>query len=294
MIADQLLEGLENISRTTLDDGRAGGFQREGDDLGHLAGIRRLRAQPRVKHPGRHEGVEQVGLIVRFQPMPRRDQRFAKEGRQRAGTAPPRLARHRLEHIPRPQAATEQRKEKRCIAAELGHVAGELITIATSQLVECRDIGGAVLRQHQTRSIRAQHTGGNFRMSKPEPALFKLGPQGGIGGREEEQHEGGGHHIVGEAGGRCLLGADATADDIIALEHQHLPALHGQERCGDERIDAAAGDHIVRHRTVCFYFATRASTRKGEPVPCLIFKGAAMMMAPLAGSLSRLQRLASP
>ena len=84
-------------------------------------------------------------------------------------------------------------------------------------------------------------------MRELEPALFKLGPQCGIGGRQQEKDEGRGHHVMREAWNGGLLAADAAADPGVALQHQDLAALAGEEGGGHERIDAAAGDHIIRH-----------------------------------------------
>ena len=126
-------------------------------------------------------------------------------------------------------------------------------------------------------------------MSKFKAALGQLRCQCRIGGGQQKQHEGGGHHIMFEAGGRDLFGADATADHVIALEHQNLLALQSKKAGRNKRINAAPDDHIVSH-----YFPTRARTRNGLPVPFLILSGAAMITAPLGGSLSRLHRLARP
>ena len=67
----------------------------------------------------------------------------------------------------------------------------------------------------------------------------------------------------------------------------------------DQRVDPATDNHIVgrRHRVrqpPAYFFGTMASTRSGLPVPLTIFNGAAIRIAPLGGSLSSWQRLASP
>ena len=55
LFPDQRLEGGEQVLRAALDDRRAGGLQREGDDLGDLAGEGVLRPEPGMQHPGRPE-----------------------------------------------------------------------------------------------------------------------------------------------------------------------------------------------------------------------------------------------
>ena len=84
-------------------------------------------------------------------------------------------------------------------------------------------------------------------MREFEPARGEIAGQRGIGGRGDEQDEGRRHHVAGESG-RDLLGADAAADAVVALEHQDFFALLAEQRRRDQRIDAAAHDHIIgRH-----------------------------------------------
>ena len=51
MIADQTLEGREDVLRSALDDGSSSRLEREGDDLRHLPGIGALGPQPRSAAP---------------------------------------------------------------------------------------------------------------------------------------------------------------------------------------------------------------------------------------------------
>ena len=85
---------------------------------------------------------------------------------------------------------------------------------------------------------------------------------------------------------RDLFGPQAAAGDGLALQQQHPVALQRQQRPGDQRVDPGADDDVIGPHLSPR--GTSASARIGEPVPCLIFSGAAIRIAPLAGSLSRL------
>ena len=121
-------------------------------------------------------------------------------------------------------------------------------------------------------------------MREGEPALLEVGAERRIGRRGDEQHEGRRHHVVDEARRGDLLGADAAADPVVALEHQHLAALAGRASPrSDERVDAASDDDVVGPlmpgpgpsslggmTASCFPVAaggTSASARIGLPVP---------------------------
>ena len=58
LIADQALERSKHILRAAFDDRRAGDFQREGDDLGHLARIGALGTEAGMQHPRREQGAD--------------------------------------------------------------------------------------------------------------------------------------------------------------------------------------------------------------------------------------------
>ncbi len=66
-----------------------------------------------------------------------------------------------------------------------------------------------------------------------------------VGRRRDEQHEGRRHHVVDKTRSGYLLGPDAAADAVVALENQHLRALAGKQRRTDQRVDAAADDDVV-------------------------------------------------
>ena len=141
-------------------------------------------------------------------------------------------------------------------------------------------------------------------MRERKPALFQLRPELGESRRGDEQDEGRRHHVVNEARRGDLFGADAAADAIVALQHQHLVALAAQAGRRHQRVDAASDDDVVGRRHSCvlsvsvgfvlYFFGTIASTRNGLPVPLTILSGAAIRIAPFGGSLSRWQRLARP
>ena len=103
--------------------------------------------------------------------------------------------------------------------------------------------------------------------------------------------------------------AQAAANRRIALEHERCPPLLAEHGGGDESVDSATDEHIVvsahasfsRASFILVAFAswlkgqgTIASARTGEPVPLTNLSGAAIRIAPLGGSWSRLQRLARP
>ena len=149
-------------------------------------------------------------------------------------------------------------------------------------------------------AVGPEHAGRRVGVAEFQPVPAEIGAERGIGRRGDEQHEGRRHHVVDEARRGDLLGADAAADAVVALQHQHLAALAGEQRRADQRVDAAADNDVVgrahsrRLRRRFSFFGTSASARIGLPVPCSIFSGAAIRIAPFGGSWSRLQRLARP
>ena len=82
-------------------------------------------------------------------------------------------------------------------------------------------------------------------MRKRKPALFEFGPQLRIGRRGDEQDESRRHHVVDETRRRDLLGEQAAADPVIALEHKDLMTFAAEERRRHERIDPASDNDVV-------------------------------------------------
>ena len=102
LIADQPLERRQRILGAALDDGRAGDFDRKGDDLGHLARVSAFRPEAGVQHPRREQRADDVRLETRLQPGARGAERFTEEIGEPAQSAAPRFPRHDLEHRARP------------------------------------------------------------------------------------------------------------------------------------------------------------------------------------------------
>ena len=307
LIVDQARERGKRAARAALGDRRAGGFEREGDDLAHLARISALRAETGVQHPGREQRADDLGLVAGLEPAARGAERFAEEIRKLAQAAAPGFARHDLEHGARPQRAAEQREQERRVGAHPVDVGGKARAVAVGELVEGRDIRLAVHGEDRMPAVGQQHRGRGRRMREGKAALLQLRSELRVGGRGQEQYERRRHHVVDEARRGDLLGADAAADAVVALEEQHLAALAAEERGRNERVDAAPDDDVVgRHvplprnaaganaAGLAHFLGTSASTRSGLPVPLTIFSGAAIRIAPLGGSLSRWQRLAKP
>ena len=134
LVADQALERRQRVLGAALDDRRAGGFEREGDDLAHLARIGAFRAEAGVQHPGREQRAHELGLIAALEPAARGAQRFAEEICQPAKAAAPGFARHDLEHRARPQRAAEQREQERSVGADAIDVGGKARAVAGREL----------------------------------------------------------------------------------------------------------------------------------------------------------------
>ena len=100
IVLDQRLEGLQQFAGAALDDRRAGGLERERDDLRHLAGIGAFGAEAGMQHPRRPQRAEQRRAIALFEPGAGGEQRFAEECCEAARPAPPGLARDDAQHVP--------------------------------------------------------------------------------------------------------------------------------------------------------------------------------------------------
>jgi hypothetical protein len=66
-------------------------------------------------------------------------------------------------------------------------------------------------------------------MREDEPALFEISGECGIGGRQQEEHEGRRHHVMREARHGGFFRADAAADHRDPFEDENLLALAGEK-----------------------------------------------------------------
>ncbi len=264
IVADQALERRERVLGAAFDDRRAGGFERKGDDLRHLARIGAFRPEPGVQHPRREQRANEFGLVPRLQPTARGAQRFAEETCQSAKAAAPGFARHDLEHAARPERAAKEREQERRVGTDAIDVGGKAPAVAGCKLVEAGNIGLAVHGKNRVTAVGQQHGRGRRRMGKGKAALFQLRPKLGIGGRRQEQYERRRHDVVQKTRRSDLLGTNAAADAVVALEQQDLVTLTAQQGCRHQRIDAASDDDVVgiRHFWAC---PTSSSERARVP-----------------------------
>ncbi len=172
LIVDQARERSKRAARAPLGDRCAGGFEREGDDLAHLARISALRAETGVQHPWRKQRADDLGLVAGLEPAARGAERFAEEIRKLAQAAAPDFARHDLEHGPRPQRAAEQREQERSVGAHPVDVGGKARAVAVGELVEGRDIRLAVHGEDRMPAVGQQHRGRGRRMREGKAALL--------------------------------------------------------------------------------------------------------------------------
>ncbi len=140
------------------------------------------------------------------------------------------------------------------------------VALPRRQRIESRDIGRAVHMQHRMAAVRPEHAGRRRRMAELQPVPCQILAECGIGRRRDEQHEGRRHHVVDEARHGDLVGTDAAADALVALQHQHLPALARQHRRAHQRIDAAADDDVVGDPARCAH-GRRRPFSPWEPGP---------------------------
>ena len=173
------------------------------------------------------------------------DERLAQEGGEPAGAPLPHLAEDRPQHGPGPEPSTQNGEDEAGIGAERRHLALEGRPVAGGRRLEAHAVGRARTGQHQGRTVRPQHAGGHVGLGEGQPAGFEFLAERGIGGRRHEQHEGGGHHVVQETGSRRGLGADATADPVVALHQQHPSPLEAEHGGADEAVDAASHDDVI-------------------------------------------------
>ena len=102
LFSDQLGESLCRLACATFGDGGARGFQRKGDDLGHLAGISAVRGKPAMQHPRGEQGLHVGALEITFQPTPCGRQGLAEPCRQPTQPALAGLREEQFERGPRP------------------------------------------------------------------------------------------------------------------------------------------------------------------------------------------------
>ena len=99
-----------------------------------------------------------------------------------------------------------------------------------------------------------------------------------------------------EALGIVGNGGEQDLDRDLAIQLRIARAIHlahaaGAQQ-GDDLVRAEAGAGAEGHAVT--HAGTKAIARTGLPLPPTIFSGAAITTAPVGGSRSRLQRLASP
>ena len=211
------------LLRAALDDRRAGRLQRKGDDLGDLAGEGIFRAEPGMQHPGRPQRARWFPTGRCFPASrapasaPRRGRRQGRAGRA-ARPRPPAAwrsdsstGRRRAGRTAGRHCARSRRHRCRCWSPSPAAIALKAATLAARSVL-----------QHGMAAVRPQHAGRRAGVAEFQPVPAEIGGKCRIGRRGDEQHEGRRHHIMDEAGRGDLLGADAAADAVVALEHQHL------------------------------------------------------------------------
>jgi hypothetical protein len=201
-----------------------------------------------MKPPGRPERMHRIRLVGRLEMGARSRQSFAEPGQQRAWPPPPGLARDLQRHGSRPELAAEQRKQERRVGAHAIHLSREGGAVAAGAGVESGDVARSVAREQQMRTVGAKHPGRQIAVSDGEAARLQVLSDRAVGGRGQEQDQRRRHHVMNEARRGDFLAAQATADALVALDHDDLPTLLGQNAGGDQSVDAGADDEIVAIR----------------------------------------------
>ena len=145
---DQAAESDSGLPGPALDHGRAGGFQRKGDDPAHLAGIGAFRCQSGVQHPGRPKRLCQRAVIS-FQPAACRGQGRAKPREQPARPALAHLAEQQFGGAPGPERPAQEREQKRRFGLNRAHIGRVPVPVPRGQRVQSRDVRGPVGGQNK-------------------------------------------------------------------------------------------------------------------------------------------------
>lgn len=254
---------------------------------GQLADQRRtgiVRPQAGVQGPGRDQRARRVRAQRALGPAAEILQRAGGEGGHAVQPALAPFAVQQLEQIPAVGILAQQAEGQRGVLAEhaRGHVLQGL-AVAGRERVQAPGGVGHVLPERQAPAVRPDQAGRIVAAQHFQPGLLQLGLEFGIARTADEQRMPGREHLVPVAGEQ-FLGADAAAEPVVAFQHQHALAAHGQQRRADQRIDAAADEHHLGFGRRAHACSTSASTRKGLPEPPSIFSGAAGIMAPCGGS----------
>ena len=229
--ADQRCKGIEQFLSAALDDWRPCGFQSEGDDLRHLRRIGAFRPESGMQDPGRPQSAGNLGLVIRFKPGPGGGESLAEELRHIARAPLPGLTRQQFCSRPAPQLTAEQREKQRRIALDPADIGEMPRAITHGELIQCRAIGTPRHGDDGRASVRQEHAGGMIAMAEFQSVPAKIGSQGGIGRRCDEEDEGCRHHVMDITRLGDLLAADAAADPVIALENKDALAALAQHCC---------------------------------------------------------------
>ena len=195
-----------------------------------------------MQAPRRPERVQRVGLVGRLQIV--RATVVSASPNQAASARGPRLQasraivhRHlRATRAGRRAARTETARRRPCDPFRARRPRRRRSRRASK---------AATLRARSRENSRCEPSGrstpvGRSRMRDREAARLQVLADRAIGGRGQKQHQRRRHHVMHEARRRDLLGAQAAADAVVALEQQttlrpFLPSIAG----GDQAVDAA-------------------------------------------------------
>jgi hypothetical protein len=133
-----------------------------------------------------------------------------------------------------PQLPTQQAERQPRSTLHRLHRLPVRLTVARADPIELRDIRFPVGAQDQAAAIRAQHCRGRACIQEPQALLLERTLQLRIVGRRDEQRIERRQRIVPEAAMRELLGANAAAEQLAALEEADAPVAASEQRGTNE------------------------------------------------------------
>ncbi|CUJ66480.1 Uncharacterised protein [Achromobacter xylosoxidans] len=240
VVLDHLGQRIHHALAAALDHRHATGHHR-GE--GQLADQRRtgvVGSQAGVQHPRRDQRAHGVGSQFTVRPAAKALQRIGGERHQAVQAAPAPLAEQQLEHAGAIRVLPQQAEGQRGVFAEqaLRHGA-EGLAVAGRPGVQAPRAVRDVLPERDAAAVGQRQAGAVVALGEFQAGGLQRRLEGLVGGAADEQRVPAGQHVVTVAG-KQFLGADAAAQAVVALQHQHRFAALRQQRRAHQRIHAAA------------------------------------------------------
>ena len=252
VVANQLHERVDEPRPAPSRDRHPALLDRDGDDLGHEAGQRRVGPEPGVQHPRHEQPVRRLGREGAGQPVAARGEHVPRElGEATAPEAAIRLHPER-EPVPRPKLGPEDTEGQIGVREEIAEHPPPGGTVACGMTVELLRVRIRAPEQERRLAVRRERRRRIVGVQILEPTRRELLAELRVRRAPKPERMPGAEGVVQEPWLGELRGLDRTPEVPAALEHADVPPGPRQQRRARQRVDAAADEDrvVVSHDAI--------------------------------------------